>query len=206
MAFLKNQIFKLVGFVMLCGVLVGVGYWTGIKIAEALMPNTILRHENQILTVKNIAQVSTYQVAKVVTYEWSNEAKVNDTYHRMMNSLFGKRLAISIPVVATYGIDIADNRFQIQTSGDTLLIYFPPPKLLQFEWQWDQKKAFSEKGLLVLNDNLQFEQLEKTAYQKYRKSFEKDSAYISQAKQVFQKKLRKFYEPFFKVIRFQEQP
>lgn len=205
-AFLKNQFLKLVGFIVLCTILVGVGYWTGTKIAQAWLPSSILSHENQILTIKNIAQVSTYQVAKVVTYEWSNEAKANAHYHRMMNALFGKRLTLNIPLVATYGIDISDKRFQIETHGDTLFVFFPPPKLLQFEWQWEQKKAFSEKGLLVLNDNLQFEQLEKTAYQKYHLAFEKDRTNLNQAKQVFQEKIKNFYEPFFKVIRLQEQP
>lgn len=193
--FFKNvffQILILIFFIIL-------GYWVGEQLGVYFSARKTEEHSQIIHSVKSISKISTYKIHQIEEFEWDNNSQ-----NSIANLLFYKKLHISVPIVATYGFEVDSTHWQYSFQKDTLCITFPQPKLLNFEVLWNEKKVFSEKGLLQFENDHQFDELEKLFHQEKHKYYQNYSDALKESKKTFKNQVVKFYKNLGYEIKFLE--
>lgn len=179
-----NLLFRLISFI---GVIL-LGIWIGKQLGIYFSPKKTETQFQVIQSFQPIAKIATYKIHHIEDLEWSNE-----TNSPIANFFYSKKLNISVPVIATYGYDLKNTLMDIQLQKDTIIIRLGQPKLLHFEILWNEKKVFSEKGLLQWENNHQFDAVEKLFYNQKLKKYENHSDALNYTKKIFKEQVSKFY-------------
>lgn len=192
--FLQKNLFYV--FLLLASLFLG--YYAGKYIANYFSPKKSEQHAQIIQSIQSIAKISTYKIHQLEEIEWSNEvishSKYFNFFNKISNLLYLKNLKLSAPVIATYGVDLDSIPIQTKFLNDSFFIELPETKLLHFEVLWNEKKIFSNKGLLVLENDHQFDNLEKLFYDEKIAIYKnKDTAFL-EAKKILENQIISFFK------------
>ncbi len=186
---MKNKILKFFFQIILLILTLSAGYWLGKQLGIYFSPQKTEEHIQIIESIKPIAKMATYKIHQLEELEWSNE-----TQNKITNFLYAKKLNISVPILATYGYDLDSNNFHYEIYHDTLKLIVSKPKILNFEILWNEKKVFSEKGLLQFENDHQFDALEKLIYEQKFKKYENLNFALEKSNEAFKNQMVKFYK------------
>ncbi len=175
-----------------------IGLFIGLKLGEYFSVKKKEFHSQIITSIKPIAKISTYKIHKIEEIQWTNQSNnqegINYIVSKIANLLYSKTLHISIPVTATYGLDLDSTNWYFKTNRDTIFMYIPQPKLLNFEIKWNEKKVVSEKGLLSFENDRQFDDLEKMFYRQKIAFYAQNDTALKKSKEIFENRIVKFYK------------
>jgi hypothetical protein len=198
MEFMKKFLTNLFLNVFIFLIVAVTGFYLGKIIADYLSPVKNEFYTQVIHSVQFITKVSAYKIHNIEELEWDNSITEKNEAFPLMNKIanffYLKKLKIIVPITATYGIDIDSANFQAYIQKDTLFMNIPKAKLLFFEVKWNQKKMYSEKGILEFENDHQFDDLEKLFYQNKFKLYQKNHTAIAQSQKMIEQQLISFYK------------
>ncbi len=186
---MKNIVLKFFLQILLLIITLFVGFWIGKQLGIYFSPQKTEEHFQIIESIKPIAKIATFKLHQLEELDWSNE-----TQNKVTNFLYAKKLQISVPIIATYGYDLDSTNFLYHIQNDTLKLSVTKPKLLSFEVLWNEKKVFSEKGLLQFENDHQFDALERLVFEQKLKKYENLFSALKKTKEVFENQMVKFYK------------
>lgn len=179
-------------FIFLLIIIIGfLAYFLGRKSASKTVDNVVM---NDVL-IKQIAELSALEVqgnASIKSSNIANDGSITDNFKKLF---LERTFNISVPYVAKYGINLNNQRINIEEKNKQVFIVLPNPKLLSYELRLDRTNAASKKGLLEGNDEEAYNKLIQKLYTQSKAQLEGNAGYQEQSKEKIRKIIKDYYAP-----------
>jgi len=150
--------------------------------------------------VKDIAELGGLEVDGVAKYKTTNKEDAATWTALFNNFAFEKTVALDIPYIAKFGIDLNIDTFTITNSEKAITVRLPEPTLLSLEMKLDKVSNMQKSGLLVVEDSELYLKAQKELYQKTRIELEQSTDKKERAKASLRKIFTKYFAPADKEV------
>ncbi len=167
-------------------------YFLGKKNGEANMKSTVVQN---VAMVKEIAQLASLQVSGVTNIKMTNKADKGGLFDKFKNYFVENTLQLSIPYEAKYGVDMSNQKVEVDTKAGTATIYLPAVKLMSMQLRLDKLESMTQTGILnsVSIDN--FVKAQKEIYKTAASTLEGNQGFIKLSEDNISNTLNKYYAP-----------
>jgi hypothetical protein len=150
--------------------------------------------------VKDIAELGALEVDGVAKYKVTNKEEAT-TWSALINNIaFEKTVALDIPYIAKFGIDLNKDTFNITNREKSITVRLPEPILLSLEMKLDKVGNMQKSGLLVAEDSELYLKAQKELYLKTRTELEQSADKKERAKASLRKIFTKYFAPAGKEV------
>ncbi len=163
------------------------GKKNGAEVNTAMVQNVAL--------IKEIAELSALSVSGNTTIRISNKDNATGVFNKLKNYFSENTLQITLPFDAKYGVDMSNQKVEINTKDSIATIYLPECKLLSLQLRLDKLDAISKTGLFQNSTLDDFIAAQKRLYTDAEKSLVNDSNYKKLAEAHISFILAKYYAP-----------
>lgn len=179
-------------FIFLLILLIGfLAYFLGKRSASKTVDSVVMNH----VLIKQIAELSALEVqgnASIKSSNITNDGSITDNFKKLF---LERTFNISVPYVAKYGINLDNQKINIEEKNRQVFIVLPNPRLLSYEMRLDRTNAASKKGWLEGNDEAAYNRLIQKLYTQSKAQLEGSTAYEAQSKEKIRKIIRDYYAP-----------
>ena len=167
-------------------------YFLGKKNGEGQTRTDIVQN---VAIVKEIAQLASLEVSGSTNIKISNKGDENGVWSKFKNYFTENTLQVSVPYEAKYGVDMRNQKMNVDTKAGTVTIYLPPIKMLSMQLRLDKMESMQQTGIFSSVSIDAFVRAQKEMYASANSTLEKNTAYIKLAEDNIRNTLARYYEP-----------
>lgn len=145
--------------------------------------------------VKEIAQLAALEVSGTTNLKITNKGSETGVLDKLKNYLAESTLQVSVPFEAKYGVDMRNQKMNIDTKAGVVTIYLPACKLLSMQLRLDKLESMSQVGIFNSVSIDDFTNAQKKMYAAALSSLENNAAYKKLAQDNINNTLSKYYLP-----------
>lgn len=150
--------------------------------------------------IQEIAELSSIELRGTANIKSTNIRNDGSMTDELKKVFLERTFNITIPYIAKYGVDLKNQRINIQQKDKLVSIVLPTPQLLSYELRMDEADAVTRKGLLDNSNDDNYNKIQKKLYTQSRQQLENNQAYIQQSKNKIVQIIQSYYAPMnFKV-------
>jgi hypothetical protein len=154
-----------------------------------------------VALVKEIAQLASLQVNGFTNIKISNKTADAGVMDKLKNYFSENTLQVSLPFEAKYGVDMSNQKMNIDTKAGTATIYLPTCKLMSIQLRLDKLESMSQTGIFSTISIDDFVKAQKQMYASATSNLENNNGYIKLAEDNIRNTLSKYYLPLgYKII------
>lgn len=148
-----------------------------------------------VAIVKEIAQLASLEVAGNTTIKITNKGDNAGVWSKFKNYFVENTLQVSVPYEAKYGVDMRNQKMEVDTKAGTATIYLPAVKMLSMQLRLDKLESMQQTGIFSSVTIDAFVKAQKEMYAAANTTLENNAAYIKLAEDNIKNTLSKYYEP-----------
>ena len=145
--------------------------------------------------IKQIAELAALDVTGNIKLKISNKGDESGSWSKFKNYFSENTLLVTLPYEAKFGVDMSNQKMNIDTKASTASIYLPHCKLLSFQLKMDRMETMTQTGIFTSASMDDLVKAQKQLYTQALQKIEKDSAYISMAEKHIAEILTNYYKP-----------
>ena len=148
-----------------------------------------------VAIVKEIAQLASLEVSGSTQIKVSNKGDEATAWEKFKNYFTENTLLLSVPYQAKYGVDMRNQKINIDTKGNTVTIYLPAVQLMSMQLRLDKMESMQQTGILNTVTMADVTQAQKQMYSVALSTLENNEAYRRLAEENIKNTLSRYYEP-----------
>lgn len=148
-----------------------------------------------VAVIKLIAEMSALDVSGNIGLKISNKGEEEGGWDRFKNYLAENTLQVSIPFTAKFGVDMKDQKMNIDTKSGTATVYLPHCKLLSLQLKMDAMETMSQTGIFTHASMDDLVKAQKKLYAEALKKTEGNPGYIKLAENHISTIMNSYYAP-----------
>jgi Protein of unknown function (DUF4230) len=145
--------------------------------------------------IKQIAELGALEVNGSTNIKVSNRGDNAGLWDKFKNYFAENTLQVAIPYQAKYGVDMNNQKMNINTKDSTVIIYLPQCKLLSLQLQLDKVDAISQTGIFNTITLQQYIEVQKQLYQECNSALINNAVNLKLAQDNITFILQKYYAP-----------
>lgn len=158
--------------------------------------------------VKQIAELAALDVTGSLNMKVSNKGEGAGTWEKFKNYFAENTLQVSVPYEAKYGVQMSDQKMNIDTKAGTVLIYLPRCKLMSLQLKLDKMETMAQSGLFVHATIDDLVKAQKQLYGEALIKLQNDPNFLQLAEEHIASILSNYYKPLGYKVKcvFEEKP
>ena len=165
-------------------------YYWGLRSGKNQVEKQVL-HNTEL--VKEIAEMAALEVRGTTKIKLSNAGENAGFWNKFRNYFVENTLHLSIPYVAKYGVDISNQKLEINTKKGTVTVYLPKAQLMSVQLKLDEVDAISKTGVLYSATIEEYIKAQKQLYEAANESLIGNANHISLAENHIRAILERYY-------------
>ena len=145
--------------------------------------------------IKQIAELAALDVTGSVKLKISNKGDENGSWSKFKNYFSENTLLVTLPYEAKFGVDLSNQKMNVNTKENTAIIYLPHCKLLSLQLKMDKMETMTQTGIFTSASMEDLVKAQKQLYIQALQNIEKDTAYISMAEKHIAEIMINYYKP-----------
>ena len=145
--------------------------------------------------IKQIAELGALDVTGNVKLKISNKEDNDGTLAKFKNYFSENTLLVTLPYEAKFGVDMSNQKLNINTKASTVVITLPHCKLLSLQLKMDRMETMSQTGLFMSATMDDLVKAQKKLYAQALTNIENNPAYIKMAEKHITEILSNYYKP-----------
>jgi Protein of unknown function (DUF4230) len=185
---MKNNVIVVFLIMLVAGAFYFLGKKSGKKDA------TITLVEN-VEMIKQIAELSALDVTGNLKLKVSNKGDENGVWDKFKNYFAENTMHISLPYDAKYGVDMSNQKMNVDTKAGTITITLPHCKLMSMQLRLDKMETMAQTGLFANASMNDLTKAQKQLYNEAMLKLENDANYIKLAEEHINTIFTNYYKP-----------
>ncbi len=148
-----------------------------------------------VAIVQEIAQLASLEVDGTTNIKVSNKGESADLWNKLKNYLAENTLQVSVPYEAKYGVDMRNQKMNIDTKAGTVTIQLSAVKMLSMQLRLDKMQSMQQTGIFSSISIDAFVKAQKDMYASANATLQNSAPYIKLAQDNIRSTLTKYYEP-----------
>ena len=157
--------------------------------------NTKISMVENVEMIKQIAELGALDVTGNVKLKISNKEDNDGTLAKFKNYFSENTLLVTLPYEAKFGVDMSNQKLNINTKASTVVITLPHCKLLSLQLKMDRMETMSQTGLFMSATMDDLVKAQKKLYAQALINIENNPAYIKMAEKHITEILSNYYKP-----------
>ena len=157
--------------------------------------NTKISLVENVEMIKQIAELAALDVTGNVKLKISNKEDNDGTWAKFKNYFSENTLLITLPFEAKFGIDMSNQKMDIDTKAGSVVIKLPHSKLLSLQLKMDRMETMSQTGIFTNATMDDLVKAQKKLYAQALSSIENNPEYIKMAEKHISEILSNYYKP-----------
>ena len=157
--------------------------------------NTKVSLVENVEMIKQIAELGALDVTGNVKLKISNKEDNDGTLAKFKNYFSENTLLVTLPYEAKFGVDMSNQKLNINTKASTVVITLPHCKLLSLQLKMDRMETMSQTGLFTSATMDDLVKAQKKLYAQALINIENNPAYIKMAEKHITEILSNYYKP-----------
>jgi propanediol dehydratase large subunit len=178
--------------IFLVVLLAGAFYFLGKKNGGSDAKITMLENVEMI---KQIAELAALNVAGTLNVKVSNKGDEGGAWAKFKNYFAENTLQVNLPYEAKFGVDMSNQKMNIDTKAGTVTIFLPACKLMSLQLKMDKMETMTQTGLFASATMDDLVKAQKQLYTQALLQLENDPKYIKLAEMHIQTILDNYYKP-----------
>lgn len=145
--------------------------------------------------IKQIAELAALDVTGNVKLKISNKGDESGVWSRFKNYFSENTLMVTLPFEAKFGVDMSNQKMNIDTKANTAIIYLPHCKLMSLQLKMDRMETMAQTGIFSSASMDDLVKAQKQLYTQALQNIEKNTAYISLAEKHINEIMQNYYKP-----------
>lgn len=150
---------------------------------------------NNVAIVKEIAQLASLEVDGSTKITISNKGDNTGFWSKVKNYFAENTLQVTVPYEAKYGVDMRNQKVEVNTKQSIVTLYLPEVKMLSMQLRLDKMENMQQTGIFSTITIDAFVKAQKDMYAAANATLEKNAAYIKLAQDNIRNTLSRYYEP-----------
>ena len=167
-------------------------YFLGKKNGEE---NTKISLVENVEMIKQIAELGALDVTGNVKLKISNKEDNDGTWAKFKNYFSENTLLVTLPYQAKFGVDMSNQKMDIDTKAASVLITLPHSKLLSLQLKMDKMETMSQTGIFMNASMDDLVKAQKKLYAQALVNIENNKEYIKMAENHITEILTNYYKP-----------
>ena len=163
--------------------------------------NTKISLVENVEMIKQIAELAALDVTGNVKLKISNKEDIDGTWGKFKNYFTENTLLVTLPYEAKFGIDMSNQKMNIDTKAATVEIRLPHCKLLSLQLKMDRMETMSQTGIFTNASMDDLVNAQKKLYAQALLSIENNADYIKMAEKHIAEILSNYYKPLGFTVR-----
>ncbi len=178
--------------IILIVLVAGAFYLLGRKNGKSDVATTLIQN---VEIVKQIAELGALQVSGNSNIKISNKGNEDGTWAKFKNYFGENTLQVNVPYDAKFGVDLANQKMNIDTKDLTINIYLPHCKLLSMQLKLDRMETMTQTGVFASATMNDLVKAQKQLYAQALSQLENDPKHIKFAEQHIKDIFTNYYKP-----------
>jgi len=157
--------------------------------------NTKISLVENVEMIKQIAELGALDVTGNVKLKISNKEDNDGTLAKFKNYFSENTLLVTLPYEAKFGVDMSNQKLNINTKASTVVITLPHCKLLSLQLKMDRMETMSQTGLFMSATMDDLVKAQKKLYAQALVNIEQNPQYIKMAEKHITEILTNYYKP-----------
>jgi len=157
--------------------------------------NTKISLVENVEMIKQIAELGALDVTGNVKLKISNKEDNDGTLAKFKNYFSENTLLVTLPYEAKFGVDMNNQKLNINTKAFTVVITLPHCKLLSLQLKMDRMETMSQTGLFMSATMDDLVKAQKKLYAQALVNIEQNPQYIKMAEKHITEILSNYYKP-----------
>ena len=145
--------------------------------------------------IKQIAELGALDVTGNLKLKVSNKDDDNGTWSKFKNYFSENTLLVTVPYEAKFGVDMKNQKMNVDTKANTVSIYLPHCKLLSLQLKMDRMETMTQTGIFASATMSDLVKAQKQLYTQAIQNIQQDPSYISMAEKHISEIMTKYYKP-----------
>ena len=167
-------------------------YFLGKKNGES---NTKISLVENVEMIKQIAELGALDVTGNVKLKISNKEDNDGTWAKFKNYFSENTLLVTLPYQAKFGVDMSNQKMDIDTKAASVVITLPHSKLLSLQLKMDKMETMSQTGIFMNASMDDLVKAQKKLYAQALVNIENNKEYIKMAENHITEILTNYYRP-----------
>ena len=167
-------------------------YFLGKKNGESKTKISLVENVEMI---KQIAELGALDVTGNVKLKISNKEDNDGTWAKFKNYFSENTLLVTLPYQAKFGVDMSNQKMDIDTKAGSVVITLPRSKLLSLQLKMDKMETMSQTGIFMNASMDDLVKAQKKLYAQALLNIESNKEYIKMADQHITEILTNYYKP-----------
>ena len=157
--------------------------------------NTKISMVENVEMIKQIAELGALDVTGNVKLKISNKEDNDGTWAKFKNYFSENTLLVTLPYTAKFGVDMSNQKLNIDTKAGHVIITLPHSKLLSLQLKMDRMETMSQTGLFMSATMDDLVKAQKKLYAQALINIEQNPEYIKMAEKHITEILSNYYKP-----------
>ena len=157
--------------------------------------NTKISMVENVEMIKQIAELGALDVTGNVKLKISNKEDSDGTLAKFKNYFSENTLLVTLPYEAKFGVDMSNQKLNINTKASTVVVTLPHCKLLSLQLKMDKMETMSQTGLFMSATMDDLVKAQKKLYAQALVNIEQNPQYIKMAEKHITEILSNYYKP-----------
>ena len=157
--------------------------------------NTKISMVENVEMIKQIAELGALDVTGNVKLKISNKEDSDGTLAKFKNYFSENTLLVTLPYEAKFGVDMSNQKLNINTKASTVVVTLPHCKLLSLQLKMDKMETMSQTGLFMNATMDDLVKAQKKLYAQALVNIEQNPQYIKMAEKHITEILSNYYKP-----------
>ena len=157
--------------------------------------NTKISMVENVEMIKQIAELGALDVTGNVKLKISNKEDSDGTLAKFKNYFSENTLLVTLPYEAKFGVDMSNQKLNINTKASTVVVTLPHCKLLSLQLKMDRMETMSQTGLFMNATMDDLVKAQKKLYAQALVNIEQNPQYIKMAEKHITEILSNYYKP-----------
>lgn len=145
--------------------------------------------------VKEIAQLASLEVNGSTKITVTNKGDNAGFWNKVKNYFAENTLQVSVPYEAKYGVDMRNQKINIDTKAQTISLQLPLVEMLSMQLRLDKMENMQQTGLFSSITVDAFVKAQKEMYASAQTTLQSHPAYIKLAEDNIRNTLSRYYQP-----------
>jgi hypothetical protein len=167
-------------------------YFLGKKNGES---NTKISLVENVEMIKQIAELGALDVTGNIKLKISNKVDEDGTWAKFKNYFSENTLLVTLPYEAKFGVDMSNQKMNIDTKASSVIITLPHSKMLSLQLKMDKMETMSQTGIFMNASMDDLVKAQKKLYAQALINIESNAEYIKMAEKHITEILSNYYKP-----------
>lgn len=145
--------------------------------------------------IKQIAELAALDVTGNVKLKISNKEDNDGTWAKFKNYFSENTLLVTLPYEAKFGVDMSNQKMNIDTKAASVIIRLPQSKLLSLQLKMDRMETMSQTGIFTNTTMDDLVKAQKKLYAQALSNIKNNPEYIKMAEKHISEILSNYYKP-----------